>query len=54
MNSRIEYSRGNVPRIVMKLGENEKEKDTYKENEKNIVERIKMKYKAENKRVQRD
>ena len=54
MNSRIEYSRGNVPRIVMKLGENEKEKYTYKETEKNIVQRIKMKYKAENKRVQRD
>ena len=45
MNSRLEYSRCYVPKIMMKLGEKEDKPDHYKETERNIIERLKMKYK---------
>ena len=53
MNSRLEYSRCNIPKMIMKLGEKEVT-DHFKEKEKNIVERLKIKYKGENKRTKKN
>ena len=54
LNSKLEYSRCNIPKMQLKLDDNEEKVDHLKEKERKTVEKIKMKYKKENKRVTND
>ena len=49
LNSKLEYSRCNIPKMQLKLGENDEKSDPSKEKEKSTIEKIKLKYKKENK-----
>ena len=54
LNSKLEYSRCNIPKLQLKLGDTEDKPDPMKEKEKSAKEKIKMKYKQENKREKED
>ena len=50
MNSKLEYNRCSIPRISMKMGNEEKE-DKEKQKENEIIEKLKMLYPNERKRT---
>ena len=50
LNSKIEYSRCCIPKLHLKIGNKEEIEDPLKTKEKGIIEKLKMKYKGENKR----
>ena len=51
LNSKLEYSRSNIPKMKMKLGNKEEEECPFKKREQDTREKIKMLYKKETKRV---
>ena len=53
LNSKMEYTRCAIPKMVLKLGNKEIEEDPLIKKEKEAIELIKMKYKGENKRENR-
>ena len=54
LNSKLEYSRSNIPKMNMKLGNKEEEECPFKKREKDTKELIRMTYKKENKRIKDD
>ena len=50
LNSKMEYNRCSIPKIVMKLGNRENGEDPKITEEKSAIELIKLRYKGENKR----
>ena len=54
MNSKLEYTRCSIPKMMMKLGNNDEKTDPLKEKEKSILEKMKLLYKGEKKRSTND
>ena len=54
LNSKLEYSRCNLPKMMLKLGNDDEKTDPMKEKEKSTSEKIQMIYKGENKRMKSD
>ena len=50
LNSKLEYNRCSIPKIIMKLGNEEPKEDPKLTTEKGTIEKIKMLFKGENKR----
>ena len=50
LNSKLEYTRCCIPKMTLKLGNKEEPVDQLKLKEKGIIEKLKLKYKGENKR----
>ena len=51
LNSKMEYNRCNIPKMVLKLGNDEGDEDPKITKEKALKEKIALIYKGENKRV---
>ena len=50
LNSKSEYNRCKIPRIVMKLGDDEPEEDPDKKSEREAIERIRLLYPEKNRK----